>query len=212
MPLKALKRLILPHDALFFDLMLKQAQTAHAASQTLSVLLHDYADVEKTAAKIRDFEHEGDQQVRDVYTALRTTFIVPIDHSDISLLAGALDDITDIIDHTSATLVTYEIARPTPAMTRLAELLLKQTGELQKAVAAIQNSKTYGTAAVHCREIKRLEDEADALYTAAIGELFKSNDAVEIIKQKDVLSCLEMATDKTDKASQIVSDIILKHA
>ncbi|MBS3070537.1 DUF47 family protein [Candidatus Micrarchaeota archaeon] len=212
MPLKALKRLILPHDALFFDLMLKQAQTAHAASQTLSVLLHDYADVEKTAAKIRDFEHEGDQQVRDVYTALRTTFIVPIDHSDISLLSGALDDVTDIIDHMSATLVAYRITKPTPVMAQLAEVLARQTGALEKAVAAIRDSKTYGDAAAHCKEVKRLEDEADALYTAAIGELFKSNDAVEIIKQKDVLSCLEMATDKTDKASQIVSDIILKHA
>src|SRR3989338_10782830 len=138
MPLKTLRRLILPHDALFFDLMLKQAETACAASSALSDLLHNYGDLATAAARIRDLEHEGDQQVRDVYTALRTTFIVPIDHSDISLLAGALDDITDIIDHMSATLVAYRITKPTPVMAQLAEVLARQTGALEKAVAAIR--------------------------------------------------------------------------
>ncbi|MEM4255075.1 MAG: DUF47 family protein [Candidatus Norongarragalinales archaeon] len=162
--------------------------------------------------KIRALEHDGDDLVREVYAALHSTFIVPIDHGDISMLAGAIDDVIDVVDHTAATLVAYHFEKPTLAMARLAELLERQSLELQKAISAISNPRTYGQAAACCAEIKRLEDEADAIYTAAIGELFASRDAVEIIKQKDVLACLETATDKVDKAAHIVSDITVKHA
>jgi hypothetical protein len=192
--------------------MLKQADTAHEASQALCILMQGEADANESAKKIRELEHRGDQLVRDVYRALHTTFIVPIDHSDISQLAGALDDVTDIIDHTAAAVFIYKIQKPTPAMVRLAELLVQQTGELQKAVVAVSNGSTYRTAAQHCNEIKRLETEADELYDSAVGKLFEGKDPIEIIKQKEILFCLETATDRVDKAAHTIADITLKHA
>jgi hypothetical protein len=212
MPFKTLKRLILPHDELFFELMLKQAETAQEATQVLCSMMRDYKDVEAAVEKMRDLEHKGDQLVREVYSALHSTFIVPMDHGDISQLTGSLDDVVDIVDHTAEMMVTYRIAKPTPPMVQLSEVLMKQAGELQKAVAAINNSNTFGKASEHCREIKRLETEADDIYNDAIGEVFRGTNAIEIIKQKDVLFCLETATDKVDKAAQIISDITIKHA
>ena len=212
MPFKTLKQLILPKNGVFFDVMLKQAETAHAASKELSALMADYSRLADSSKKIRDFEHRGDDLMRELYLALNTTFIVPIDHSDISLLAGSLDDVIDRIDQTAAFLAIYRVTAPTPPMVKLADVIASQTGELVEAVSAIKNAKTYGKAARHCTEIKRLENQADELYNAGLGEPFESKDAIEIIKQKDALECLEHAADRVDKAAQIISDIIMKNA
>ena len=196
MPLRTLKNLVVPQDQQFFDLLEKQAEAAHEASHALSALMGDYSGVKEKAGKIKDLEHRGDELMRAVYTALNKTFIVPMDHGDISALASALDDVLDMADHASA---------------ELAKLLSGQTAELKKAVAALNHSRTYGRVPGYCDRIKGLEMQADEVYKHAIAELFRKTDAIEIMKQKEILDCLESATDKADKASQTISDIVMKH-
>ena len=53
MPLKKLKKLIVPQDEIFFELMQKQAETAHASSQALSELFGDYKNLEKNGANLQ---------------------------------------------------------------------------------------------------------------------------------------------------------------
>ncbi|MBI2079263.1 DUF47 family protein [Candidatus Micrarchaeota archaeon] len=212
MPLARIKRFLVPQDNIFFDLMLKQAETAHIASQSLVELFADYSNVEKRSERIKELEHEGDKLMRDVYTALNKTFIVPIDHSDISTLATALDDITDLIDNVSILLVAYGIKEPTPPMVHLAEVLVNQTKELKNAVASISHSKNYHKVNDHCKNIKQMENKADEAYIKAITALFKKNEPLEIIKEKEILDCLESATDKVDNAAQHISDIVMKHS
>ncbi len=212
MPLMKLKHFLVPQDDIFFELMLKQAETAHAAAQELSGLLKEYRNIEGKVGKIKEYEHYGDQLMRELYTALNKTFIVPIDHSDISTLANSLDDVLDLIDQVSALLVVYEIATPSPAMIQMAELLVQQTGELKSAVAAINNSRTYEKVAEHCTKIKKFENKADDVYIKAIAVLFKKSEPIEVLKQKEIMDCLEAATDKADKASQHISDIVMKHS
>jgi predicted phosphate transport protein (TIGR00153 family) len=212
MPLTKLKNFLVPQDDIFFKLMEKQAETAHTAAQELSKLLEDYNKANKESKKIRDLEHQGDELMRNLYTALNKTFIVPIDHTDISALANALDDILDLIDQTATLMVAYEITTPTPAMIQLTRLLVSQTSELQKAVAAINHSRTYHKVPEYCNKIKHFEIKADEVYVQAIAALFKKTDAIEVLKQKEILDCLESATDKTDKAAQNISDIVMKHS
>jgi hypothetical protein len=200
-----------PQDHQFFDLLQKQAETAHAAAHALSELVGDYHDIRDKVKKIKDLEHQGDELTRSVYAALNKTFIVPIDHADISTLASALDDVLDMTDHVSTLLVVYEIAKPTPAMVDLTNCLVDQTEELQNAIIALNHSRTYGKVSSYCDKIKKSEIKADEVYTTAVAALFKKTDAIEIIKQKEILETLETATDKADKAAQIISDIVMKY-
>jgi predicted phosphate transport protein (TIGR00153 family) len=212
LPLTKLRNFLVPQDTIFFDLMERQAKVAHAASQELSVLFRDYRGAAARARKIRELEYEGDQLMREVYTALNRTFIVPIDHSDISVMASLLDDVLDLADHTSHLLLLYEIKAPTPAMAELSSILARQTRELQSAVAAINSARTYAQVSGHFIEIKRLESKADDVYTHAVAALFRRKDAIEVLKQKEILDCLESAIDKAEKAAHHVSDIVMKHS
>jgi len=212
MPLTKLRNFIVPQDTLFFELMEKQAKVAHDASQELSELFKDYRSVSARAAKIRELENEGDLLMRDIYVALNKTFIVPIDHGDISSLASSLDDVLDLADHATHLLLIYKIKKPTPAMAKLASILARQTKELQSAVFAINSARTYANVSSHFNEIKNLEIKADEVYTQALAELFTKKDAIEVLKQKEILDCLENAVDKADKTAHYISDIVMKHA
>lgn len=212
MPLSALKQIIVPQEGLFFEKLREQAATVHAGAQALSGLMHDYRKVGEKARNIKALEHAGDEITHDIYTQLNKSFIVPFDHSDISDLATALDNILDMTNITAKHLAVYEIAKPSDSMVHLSDLLLKQTGELKAAIAALDKPGTFSSASQACVEIHRLENEADEIHTKAVSALFKKKDAVEIIKQKDILDSLELATDKVERAAVVVSDIIMKHS
>ena len=212
MPLTKLRNLVVPQDTLFFDLMEKQANTANQAAHELSELFKDYSDIPGKAARIKELENQGDLLMRDIYIALNKTFIVPIDHSDISSLASSLDDVLDMVDDAANLLIIYKIEKPTPAMAKLASILARQTKELQSAVLAIRSAKTYDKVSGHFAEIKNLEIKADEIYTQALAELFTKKDAIEVLKEKELLDCLENAVDKADKTAHYISDIVMKHS
>lgn len=212
MPLNRIKKMIVPQEDIFFVLMEKQADKACEAAHVLSDLFDNYKDVKAKADAIKEIEHQGDFLTRDVYTALNKTFIVPIDHGDISALASALDNVLDLIDQTAILLVAYDIKNPPAAMIQLSKLLVIQTEELKQAVAAITHAKTYSKVFAHCDKIKNCEIKADEEYIRAISLLFKGTDSIVILKHKEILDCLESATDKADHASQLISDIVMKNS
>lgn len=212
MPFSKIKHFLVPQDGVFFDFMLREAEVTDIAAGRLHDLVYNYSDVSAKAKAIRELEHEGDEVLRKLHAELSRTFIVPIDHGDISALSESLDDVLDFVDHSANMLVVYEITAPSAGMVRLSSLLVKQTGDLKAAVASLRSQGTYANALEHCLEINRVENEADEVYSSEIGRLLKKNDAIELFKEKEVLACFEDAIDKVDKAAKIISDIILKHS
>ena len=65
----------------------------------------------------------------------------------------------------------------------------------------------------HCVEINRLENMADTIARGAIGKIFEAEtDPVRLIKHKELLEVLEMATDKAEDAANVLETVVLKHA
>ncbi|MBI5226124.1 DUF47 family protein [Candidatus Micrarchaeota archaeon] len=211
MPLSTLKQFIVPQDHLFFELLQGQAETAHEAAVALQDLMHDYKDVDKHAKTIKNLEHKGDELVHTIYEQLNKSFVVPMAHDDVSGLATALDDVLDLTNSSAKYLSVYQIKKPLPAMVELSEILARQTQELLVAVQSLNSPKTFSRATKACVEINRLENEADDAYTHGLVDLFKTDDAVFILKHKEVLDRLESATDRVERAANAVSDILMKH-
>jgi hypothetical protein len=62
------------------------------------------------------------------------------------------------------------------------------------------------------REIKRLEEEGDALYNAAVGELFAGTpDPLEVIKWKELYDTMERALDQCEDVANVLESISIKH-
>ncbi|MFI5109942.1 MAG: DUF47 domain-containing protein [Terriglobales bacterium] len=180
-----------------------------AGARALVDLFSDYQDVGNKIDEIHRLEHAGDELTHAILTKLNQTFITPFDREDIHQLASKLDDVLDFIYASAARIAMYRITAPPPAAAELAQIILKQTQELQKAVSLMQKS---GNILAHCVEINRLENEADVVSQQAIARLFESEkDPINLIKIKELLEFLERATDRAEDVANVLETVVLKN-
>jgi predicted phosphate transport protein (TIGR00153 family) len=207
-----LKEWIIPQDKHFFNMLENESQNVLEGSKAFLDMLTNYENIKQKQQNIKDIEHQGDDFVHEIFEELNKTFITPIDHEDISGLASAFDDVLDYIDGTAARLVLYEIEKPEENMVKLAEVLLRQTTELNTALTGLRNLKNPKEIEKKCIEVNRLENIADDLYKSSVAQLFKRKDAIEIMKLKEIYERIEFATDKCEDAANVISDIVVKNS
>jgi predicted phosphate transport protein (TIGR00153 family) len=200
----------IPREAKFFELFAEMAINLTTGALQLRDLLQDYEDVSAGVQKIKGTEHKGDEIAHALFIKLNSSFITPFDREDIHTLASSLDDVLDYINAAADRLVTYKITKPPAAAVELATIILRQAEELAKAVALLEK----GDALIeHCVEVNRLENEADAISRAAIGYLFETEtDPIRLIKHKELIEVLEIATDKAEDAANVLETVVLKGA
>jgi predicted phosphate transport protein (TIGR00153 family) len=143
-------------------------------------------------------------------TKLNQTFITPFDREDIHRLSSAMDDVLDLVNAAGQRLLLYKIRSAPSAANELCKLIVRQSEELNKAVMKLEKTKGVMD---HCVEINRLEDEADRICREAIGKLFEhEEDAIQLIKMKELFEVLEAATDKAEDAANVLEAVVLKSA
>ena len=206
-----LKEWLLPPEREFFDLLDKQAGFVLEGAHALRALLRDFRDVPAKRRAIKDIEHKGDETVHTIYEALNKTFITPIDREDITALATDLDNVLDLVDAAANRLALFEITEPTPAMLDLAEVIVEAAAALQKAVGMIRDMKNAEDIEEICVEVNRLENVADDLLNISVATLFHDLDVVRILKHKEILERLEIATDYCEDVANVLSDIVAKN-
>jgi hypothetical protein len=202
---------IVPRETKFFDMFAEMASNLMEGATTLRALFQDYKDVPVSVQKIKDIEHKGDDMTHAVVIKLNQTFITPFDREDIHALASALDDVLDYINSAADRLLMYKITSTPNAALKLADVIVRQSDELSKAVSLLE--KNQQKVLEHCVEVNRLENEADAVARDAIGRLFQDEkDPIQLIKIKELLEVLETATDKAEDAANVLETVILKSA
>ena len=175
-------------------------------------LVDEFSDVKVKVRQLEQLEHEGDKITHEIYEELNRTFITPLDHEEISRLASALDDILDFIEGTAQRMYNYGITDTDTHMIEMAKLIQLSVVELEEAVKEIRFMKNPRQIELRCIEVNRLENLADDVLAHAINDLFKTEDAIAIIKRKDIYEHLENATDKCEDAANVLSDIAIRHS
>ena len=206
-----LKELLIPHEKIFFELLEQESKNVLAGALALDELLHNFDQLADKRNKIKDIEHEGDNIVHSIYDRLIKTFITPIDREDISKLASLYDDVLDYIYAAVNRLYLYEISSPTEPMRRFTELVVKSVREIDFAFASINKIKAPEVES-RIIEVDRLENEADVVLNEAVAALFKTTDAISIIKLKEIYELMETITDKCEDVVQVIRDIILEYS
>lgn len=201
---------IIPRDEKYFDMF--NAMTAHLVqgALTLRKLFMDFDNRTDYANQIKNLEHQCDELIHSIVTKLNRSFVTPIDREDIYDLAGSLDDVLDLIEGTSSRTMIYKVEAPAQPAVKLANVLYQAVESVSKAVHTLG---TKESAKPHFIEIHRLENEGDILYREAVAHLFENNnDAVYIIKWKELYEVLEKAIDKCEDAANVIEAIALKNA
>ena len=199
------------NDKTIIDVLENQGANLVKATSSLFELVTDYEMVAVRNSKIKDLEHEGDKIAHKLYTILAQTFVTPFDREDISRLASSIDEVLDYTDGTADRFVLFKIQQPTSYMLELAKILLSASQEIYVLMTRIRKLKNANELVEHCCTIKRYEHEGDKIYRTAIAELFETDNAIEIIKLKDIYETLEGSLDRCQEVADIVEDIALKY-
>src|SRR6266702_8285943 len=176
-----LRELLIPREKIFFQLLEEESKNVLAGAVAFSELIQNFDHLADKRNKLKDIEHHGDEIVHSIYDRLVKTFITPIDREDISKLASLYDDVLDYIYAVVNRLYLYEISTPTEPMRRFTDTVVKSVQEIDIAFAGIQKIKAPQIEA-RCIEVDRLENEADVVLNEAVASLFKTQDAITIIK------------------------------
>lgn len=186
------------------------AKKAVETSEAVVVLFSDLNSIEQVQ-KIHRLETEADVLTRDIFSELNKTFITPLDREDMQRIASKIDDVIDFMDGIASRVYSYKIKTPPPYCEQIAEELVKATKEVEYMISKLQHFKNSKELVDHCRNTSDIEHTVDDLYREAIKELFESNDAIQIIKLKDIYETMETASDRCVDVSDVIEDIILKY-
>jgi uncharacterized protein len=158
---------------------------------------------------IKELEHEGDRLTHEVVNLLNRTFVTPFDRDDMYRLASALDDICDHVDEVAGNIASFGVDEIRPPALEQARLIHRATTNLDAAVGRLEGFRDSPT---ELQALHELEDEGDRIEREAISELFRSNDdAISVIRWKDIYERLEDALDACQSAGHVLEAILVKN-
>lgn len=214
-------RWLLPREDHFYDFLERQAKAAHEGAKALSKFSTNGTTAAEAREAVQKIEHQGDGIVREMEEALAKTFVTPIDREDLQKLSSELDTVLDLTNGAIRACVMLGVDKPTDAMKKLIEIILRCTSKIDEAMPKLRKHQ-YGDLIEVARELRKIEKEADVVYREAISNLFRAEsaggpfregaaDARVLIREKTVLEDLENAIDQCDSIADTLTNLAVKN-
>ena len=207
-----LREVLIPQDRVFFDLFEEMGDILVEAADLLVQFTESGANPVGCCPQMKDLEHAGDTVTHRIYNQLNLVFITPLEPEEISSLASVLDDVLDCIEGSVQMMRVYGVEESDDVMRQFAKLIQLSAVEVQGAIRSLRKLSNGKGISARVIEINRLENLADDVLGHALSDLFKTNDALRILKFKDIYEELERATDRCETVANIISDIVIRHS
>ncbi len=203
----------LPKKPEFFGLFSKHAALCSEGAALLRELLRDPSNAEEGYRRVHAVEHEADRVCQETMEMLHSSFITPIDRSDIHLLSSRIDDIMDHIEATAQRIWLYEIAQPTPEVLEMSENLVRATEAMKLAIDGLGTNVDPTRMRALCVKVKTVEKQNDRVLRRATAGLFKEvHDLLALIKWKEIYEDVEGAIDRCEDVANVVEGVVLENS
>jgi predicted phosphate transport protein (TIGR00153 family) len=202
----------LPKKPEFFGLFSKHAALCAEGATLLRDMLRDPRNGEDGYRRIHAVEHAADRVCQETMEMLHSSFITPIDRSDIHLLSSRIDDIMDHIEATAQRIWLYEIAQSTPEMLEMSENVVRATEAMQQAIDGLGTNLDPAKMRELCVNVKTVEKENDRVLRRATARLFKEElDPRQLIKWKEIYEDVERAVDFCEDVANVIEGVVLEN-
>jgi uncharacterized protein len=160
--------------------------------------------------KLKPLENRCGEIKSKVIKRLNKTFITPLDREDIFSLIKKIDNIGEILVGAASRVDTYSVTEKVADAAKMASIVVQQTKELE---IALQDLKHKSSQINECKAVQDLETEADNVYRAALKKLFtEEKDPITLIKKKEILEMLEIASDMCQSTANVIIEILIKNS
>ena len=200
----------------FYPLYISQTENIVVAAEELKRLYleSNYELQKESYRKIKDLETKGDQITAKIYEELNKTFVTPFDREDIHVLASRIDTFLDFIHDSARKLAMYKPLSPSKDLITIVDLILEDAKLINEIARNLEFLvKRNGEILKLCKQIKEIEHKVDELYEDYNIFLFQNEkDAIELVKNKNIVQSLEDTTDRAKEISDSIRSIIVKLA
>lgn len=203
---------LVPRDKKFFPLFRQAAlNLVECATAMQHAMRADSVTRLNVHKRITEHEHQGDDITHFILKESAQTFLTPFDREDIQELAHILDDVTDYLHAVSKRIELYKIHQMKPPVVEMMDLIHGSCLRLNEIIHEMHGLRFTPEIREAIAEIRENEKQVDVLFDDAIGDLFRQkHDAVEILKQKELLTELTMAADRAEQTASVIEAILLK--
>lgn len=201
---------LIPKDEGFFALFDALAAIMVRSARVLDELFNEPDRLEVFVASIKALEHEADRITHEIMSRLDKSFVTPLDREDIHRLATRLDNVVDLIDGTARRAQMFHLKDRRAHAKELTQILLQATESIAQAAQSLKNPHEVSRIG---REVKLLEEAADAIYSRAVGNLFEGTpNALDVIKWKELYDNIEHAIDECEDVLNVLESVALKNS
>jgi uncharacterized protein len=214
MTLNSIFQFLVPKDKKFFPLF----EQASANLIILAETLHEAVNAPKEAReeyfkKVEELEATIEEITHKTHLELSRNFITPFDREDIHALIKSIDNVADNMHGAASRIRLYQVDKITKSIRKLTEINLEACQLIGEGIKQLKDMSNIKSIKETCKKINKLESKADVVFDKAVADIFENEtDAKNIIKYKEVLSALEMASDKCKSVSNVMEQISVKHS
>jgi uncharacterized protein len=203
---------ILPREAAFFDYFDRLIEIDLKSSRLIHEMIKKGENLAELAGQIKDLEREADIKARTCTDVLHNIFITPIDRNDIFTLVKHLDDLADKINSAAFRISAYNIKEIRPEAVDFTNIILSCIEELAFAVKSLRNKNKDNRVLESCKKVHDLESQADEILRKAIPNLFQGDDALTLIKWKEIFERLEKTVDRCEDIAGTIEGILIENS
>ncbi|MBV8840264.1 MAG: DUF47 domain-containing protein [Alphaproteobacteria bacterium] len=206
---------LLPREDKFFELFQQHSEIVVKGAEALRALLEGGDAVPRHYQTVMDREQDADRITRDIFIAVRRTFITPFDRGDIADLITAMDNSIDQMQKTAKGVMLFDQRAFTPCMREMGDAIVKCAGLVREAMPLLKSINTESARlAKISEEIGALENRADDLHDHGVRELYQANlqgSAMAFISGNEIYDHLEKVVDRFDDVANSINDVVIDH-
>lgn len=200
-------------EDIFFDMFVTQMEKVQEASNSFSLLVNDYTNVNEKVRIMKNLESECDTIVHSILAELNGSFVTPFDREDIYAITRKIDCIVDSLEEVANRFVVFAVDEVRPEALKMAELIHQAVGALKILFEHLKDVKRPLRVMEQVIEVNRIENEGDLSYRDALARLFRAEtDPIEIIKWKHIFESMEGALDSCEDVANIIEGVVMKYA
>lgn len=167
----------------------------------------------KLEKEVKACEVQGDALLTEFHEQLNENLMTSIRRSDMQSIAMSIDEFLDHINDSAKSILLYMPLRIDSQIRDLAQYINAEAGAIKVLMGYLTDvKKNYAHISMQCERITELEHAADDAFAEYIGYIFTNEqNAIEVMKYKNIAEAFEAATDAAKDVSDNVRKIMLRY-